>query len=287
MKAELERVDKRKQENAERLDKLGVLIADDEDPQSKAKLQAVLDAREKNLVVQSKFIAMSADDSKRDENVKYLLTTVRKEQTAYLNALTDLVKFQNTAVEQASTVAEQSYSSSRTTMAALTVVAVALAAWVLHWITRSITQPLNRAVGMAQAVAGGDLTMRMECHTTDETGQLLRALIDMNESLARTVGQVRSGTDTITNASNDRQRQSGFVDAHRAAGLQPGGDGVVDGGADLDRVAECRECAPGHQAGGGGFGLRHQGRAGGGRGGEHHGRHQGKLRQDCRHHQRD
>ncbi|NVM75361.1 methyl-accepting chemotaxis protein [Duganella sp. SG902] len=203
VKAELERVEKRKVENAERLDKLSKLMADDQDPQSRAKLQAVLDAREKYLVVQGKFIAMSADDSQRDENVKYLLTTVRKEQTAYLNALTDLVKFQNAAVEEASAVAAQSYASSRTTMVVLTVVAVALAAWVLQWITRSITQPLNRAVDMAQAVAGGDLTMRMECNTTDETGQLLRALIDMNESLARTVGQVRSGTDTITNASNE------------------------------------------------------------------------------------
>ncbi|MYM24047.1 HAMP domain-containing protein [Duganella sp. FT135W] len=203
VKAELERVEKRKQENAERLDKLGKLIADDDDAQSKAKLQAVLDAREKYLVVQNAFVGMSGDSSKHDEVVKYLLTTVRKEQTAYMNALTDMVKFQTAAIEETNVVAEQAYSSSRTTMVILTVVAAALAAWVLYVITRSITQPLNRAVGMAQAVAGGDLTMRMECNTTDETGQLLRALIDMNDALARTVGQVRSGTDTITTASNE------------------------------------------------------------------------------------
>ncbi|MYM68579.1 HAMP domain-containing protein [Pseudoduganella sp. FT55W] len=203
VKAELERVDKRKIENAERLDKLGKLIADDHDTESQAKLQAVLDAREKYLVVQNAFVAMSGDVSKHDESIKYLLTTVRKEQTAYMNALTDMVKFQTAAIEETSAVAEQAYSSSRMTMVILTLVAAALAAWVLYWITRSITQPLNRAVGMAQAVAGGDLTMRMECTSTDETGQLLRALIDMNDSLARTVGQVRSGTDTITNASNE------------------------------------------------------------------------------------
>ncbi|MRW83248.1 HAMP domain-containing protein [Pseudoduganella sp. FT26W] len=203
VKAELERVEKRRVENGERLDKLGKLIADDEDSQSKAKLQAVLDAREKYVVVQSAFLKMSTDDSKRDESVKYLLTTVRKEQTAYLNALTDMVKYQIAAVEETSAVAERSYASSRTTMIVLTLVAAALAAWVLYVITRSITRPLNRAVGMAQAVAGGDLTMRMECHTTDETGQLLRALIDMNDALARTVGQVRSGTDTIATASNE------------------------------------------------------------------------------------
>ncbi|NYE61441.1 methyl-accepting chemotaxis protein [Duganella sp. 1224] len=203
VKAELERVEKRRVENAERLGKLGALIADDEDPQSKARLQAVLEAREKYSVVQSAFLKMSADESRRDESVKYLLTTVRKEQTAYLNALTEMVKYQTAAIDDTSAVAEQSYSTSRTTMIVLTVAAAALAAWVLYGITRSITQPLNRAVGLAQAVAGGDLTMRMEVHSNDETGQLLRALIDMNAALARTVGQVRSGTDTITMASNE------------------------------------------------------------------------------------
>jgi len=210
IKAEIERVDKRKVENAARLDKLGALIADDDDPQSHAKLQAVLDAREKYMVVQAAFVGMSGDIGKHDEAVTYLLSTVRKEQNAYLNALTELVKYQNAAIEDASVVAEQSYSSSRNTMILLTLLAAGLAAWVLLWITRSITRPLNRAVGMAQAVAGGDLTMCIECDSTDETGQLLRALIDMNDSLARTVGQVRSGTDTIATASN--QIASGNLD---------------------------------------------------------------------------
>src|SRR5450830_238047 len=112
IKAELERVEKRRTENGERLDKLGKLIADDVDPQSKAKLQAVLDAREKYAVVQSAFLAMSPDQSRRDESVKYLLTTVRKEQTAYLNALTEMVKYQSAAIDDTSTVAEHAYSTS-------------------------------------------------------------------------------------------------------------------------------------------------------------------------------
>jgi len=63
VKAELERIDKRKTENAARLEKLGKLIADDGDAQSKAKLQAVLDAREKYVVVQAAFVQMSGDVS--------------------------------------------------------------------------------------------------------------------------------------------------------------------------------------------------------------------------------
>jgi len=114
VKAELDRVEKRRVENGERLDKLGRMIADDNDPQGTARLQAVLDARGKYTVVQSAFLKMSPDESRRDESVKYLLTTVRKEQTAYLNALTEMVKYQTQAVEQTAPVAEQSYSRSRT-----------------------------------------------------------------------------------------------------------------------------------------------------------------------------
>ncbi len=68
-------------------------------------------------------------------------------------------------------------------------------------ITRSITRPINAALNFAQKVAAGDLSGHIEVHKTNETGQLLQALKDMNDSLARIVGEVRSGTDTITTAS--------------------------------------------------------------------------------------
>ena len=200
---ELDRIAQRKIENSANLDKLGQLIADDNDTQSKARFQAVQDARAKYVVVQTEFIKRSTDEARRADVVVYLLTTVRKEQTAYLNALTDLIKFQTAAIDQAKVDARQAYVGARTMMVVLTVLATALAAGVVVWVTRSITSPLNRAVGMAQAVADGDLTTRIDCDSEDETGQLLRALSDMNSCLARTVGQVRQGTDTISLASQE------------------------------------------------------------------------------------
>ena len=67
---------------------------------------------------------------------------------------------------------------------------------------RSITSPLNAAVKVAQTVAAGDLSSRIEVKSKDETGQLFQALKDMNDSLANIVGQVRTGTDTIATASS-------------------------------------------------------------------------------------
>jgi len=79
--------------------------------------------------------------------------------------------------------------------------ALALAAGIAFWITRSITRPVARALEVANTVAAGDLTSRIDVTTRDETGQLLQALKTMNESLARTVGAVRAGTDTIAVAA--------------------------------------------------------------------------------------
>ena len=70
-------------------------------------------------------------------------------------------------------------------------------------ITRSITVPLSGAVEVAQKVAAGELTSQVHVEGKDETSELLQALKDMNASLAKTVGDVRLGTELITTASQE------------------------------------------------------------------------------------
>jgi methyl-accepting chemotaxis protein len=75
---------------------------------------------------------------------------------------------------------------------------------------RSITRPLARAVEFAHRVAQGDLSGQIRVTTRDETGQLLRALDDMNANLQRVVTQVRGGSETISTAT--AQIAAGNVD---------------------------------------------------------------------------
>jgi methyl-accepting chemotaxis protein len=70
-------------------------------------------------------------------------------------------------------------------------------------LTRSITQPLARALSLAETVAAGDLTSTIDSTARDEIGQLLRALASMNASLLATVSEVRVGTDTISTAARE------------------------------------------------------------------------------------
>jgi methyl-accepting chemotaxis protein len=81
-------------------------------------------------------------------------------------------------------------------------IGIALAAMLAVWLTRNITRPLADAVDLAQRVAKGDLTARIDTRSTDETGLLVTALRDMNASLGRIVAEVRNGTDQIAAASS-------------------------------------------------------------------------------------
>ncbi|MEO6277543.1 methyl-accepting chemotaxis protein [Roseateles sp.] len=88
------------------------------------------------------------------------------------------------------------------------VVIGAACAWRL---SRSITRPIAAAVQLAQTVAGGDLTTRVDVRGgRDEAAQLLLALSRMNESLVRIVGEVRQGSDHI--ASGSAQIATGNAD---------------------------------------------------------------------------
>jgi methyl-accepting chemotaxis protein len=82
------------------------------------------------------------------------------------------------------------------------IVATILGALLAIWMTHNITRPLAMAIGLAKRVAGGDLTAKVEVRSKDETGELMAALSDMNESLVRIVAEVRTGSDTIAAASN-------------------------------------------------------------------------------------
>jgi methyl-accepting chemotaxis protein-1 (serine sensor receptor) len=80
---------------------------------------------------------------------------------------------------------------------------LAIAAWLGWLLVRAIVRPLEEAVNIAGAVAQGDLTQRIEVRSNDETGRLMAALRNMNDSLVEIVTRVRAGTDTISTASGE------------------------------------------------------------------------------------
>ncbi|MFZ6734287.1 methyl-accepting chemotaxis protein [Undibacterium sp. Ji42W] len=100
--------------------------------------------------------------------------------------------------------ASQSFFRSFQVFAALFIVLSVLFASAMGvWLVRSISRPLNYAIDIANNIAAGDLRQDIKIRSKDETGELLQALSNMNQSLINIVSQVRTSTDTIFTASNE------------------------------------------------------------------------------------
>ncbi|RFB69639.1 MULTISPECIES: methyl-accepting chemotaxis protein [unclassified Herbaspirillum] len=134
-------------------------------------------------------------------------TMLKGESTKVYRSLLDqvekLVEVNEKGAEKSSTDADATYASARMWIIAMLLICMAAAMTLAIWISRVISRPLTEAVGVAQRVAGGDLTGTIRAESKDETGQLLEALRGMNDNLLKIVGEVRTGTDTIATASNE------------------------------------------------------------------------------------
>ncbi|HEU0230196.1 MAG TPA: methyl-accepting chemotaxis protein [Burkholderiaceae bacterium] len=122
--------------------------------------------------------------------------------SAYVGSVGNLLAYQKRLID---TNVSQLHADNRTGMllvagvAALAILAGIVFAWL---ITRSIVGPLRRAVGLAQTVSSRDLTAVIKVGGRDETGQLLRALKQMNDNLTGVVQEVRGGAEAIASASS-------------------------------------------------------------------------------------
>jgi methyl-accepting chemotaxis protein len=121
-----------------------------------------------------------------------------------------LAKYNDSGSSAAEQSAEQIFRWSRQLIIGAMLLLVAVGIALAVWVARMVARPLQDAVGVAQSVAGGDLTAAIDVDSRDETGMVMRALRDMNDSLARVVGQVRGSTDAIATAS--AQIASGNLD---------------------------------------------------------------------------
>jgi methyl-accepting chemotaxis protein len=179
------------------------------EPVGKAALDKVLDTRKAYTEARARVFKEKAAG-----NVEAAKEIFDKDMAAkresYLASLARLSEVQRGLIDKSGEAIAANYASGRRMMLILGVIAVVLAALCALLITRSITRPIGEAVRVARAVAAGDLTSDIVVDSSDETGQLMGALKDMNDNLVALVSQLRSGTDTINTAS--REIASGNLD---------------------------------------------------------------------------
>jgi len=76
-----------------------------------------------------------------------------------------------------------------------------LAIFAGFFITRSITQPIRKAVSFADAMAEGNLNEKIEVDSNDEVGQLFKSFGSMQSKLLDVISGIRSGAIEVSSAS--------------------------------------------------------------------------------------
>jgi methyl-accepting chemotaxis protein len=109
----------------------------------------------------------------------------------------------NKVTEKADNDAASNYNAARLWLLLELIIGGAIGVAISFWMTKGITKPLHEAVMLAKTVAAGDLSVKIAINSKDETGELLKALKEMNDGLVKIVGEVRVGTDMIATASRE------------------------------------------------------------------------------------
>ena len=181
----------------EAIDKLDPLL---ETPEGKKMLVEIKATRDAYVSSFGKVITLMKDGN-RDEASKIAFGVTYKNLQSLANAVRDLNDLLQKSFDEKGALSTQTYQSARMQMLVLSLIAVIVGMGFGWWITGSITRPINYAVEVAQTISSGNLDNDIDVSSEDETGQLMQALKEMNESLNNLCSQVRAGTDTIATAS--------------------------------------------------------------------------------------
>ncbi|BGD28258.1 methyl-accepting chemotaxis protein [Pseudomonas aeruginosa] len=138
-----------------------------------------------------------------EETRQYTESTLLDQYRATQQQLQALIDFNVKGASQASHTADEVYHSAFAAVIGVLLVA-GLATVVLAWLfTRSITQPIGEALRVAEVIASGDLTSRIDTSGRDEPAKLLVALQGMQAQLRQTIQQIGSSATQLASAAEE------------------------------------------------------------------------------------
>jgi methyl-accepting chemotaxis protein len=125
----------------------------------------------------------------------------REKINAVDDSMTALTKIKEQNAADESDAGARIFSSSLVVLIILIAGGVLLGLLLGIVISRMIGKPLRSGLAFAQALAGGDLTRRIDLRQKDELGQLAVALNETADKLAEVIGQVKTGGENVAQGS--------------------------------------------------------------------------------------
>ncbi|HEY8974711.1 MAG TPA: methyl-accepting chemotaxis protein [Burkholderiaceae bacterium] len=152
------------------------------------------------------------------------------------------------AADSAAASADAAVKAHRASLVSIVLMLVAGAAGIGVGVlfSRKITGPVDDAVTVAEAIAGGDLTRQVRVMGRDEIAQLLKALATMQGSLAGVVSNVRSNSESVATASSQISQGANDLSARteeQASALQQAAASMEQLGSTVRQNAENAQSA--------------------------------------------
>ncbi|CBL44944.1 Chemotaxis sensory transducer [gamma proteobacterium HdN1] len=175
-------------------------------PENDALLAKMSAARAEFIPLQRSFVNL-VEGGQKDQAITLMNDQVGPVQQAYLQAIRNLILFQSERATEAGKTARATYHSARQLVIILALLAAVLAIAIAFVVTRSITQPLQSAVTVADQLAEGDLHAASSshhpkhAHGRDETSLLLASMSRMVQRLSGIIGNVNTTSDALNNAA--------------------------------------------------------------------------------------
>ena len=180
-----------------------------DDPQSKALLAASIEQKQAIFPVIEKIKGHVSGGNYFDASA-LLKSDFIPLHEKWMTSLVALAEYQQKEMKATYEASQANYGMTRMSMVAIGILTIAIGAFIAVFITRTIIVPLRGAADIANTIAGGDLSAKIEASGNDEAGQLVNALKSMQSNLVNTVNHIKHGTDTISVAS--REIASGNAD---------------------------------------------------------------------------
>ena len=132
-----------------------------------------------------------------------LIGDYRQIQTTYFNTLEELITFQSDLAKKAGKDAADAAGSATILITTLLAIALALSVILAFFIIRSIIGPVGKAVALAETMAKGDFTTKLDIARKDEIGLMAKSLNSMVGQVAAMIGEIIGGINQLSSSSND------------------------------------------------------------------------------------
>ncbi|HLO96486.1 MAG TPA: methyl-accepting chemotaxis protein [Burkholderiaceae bacterium] len=223
------------------------LIERVQEGEGKALIGAVGERRESYLALRKKLLALLKEKEgvarSAQEDLEAQMLAAADAYVASIEAFADFEERQ--AAASSAQVLDDIEGQQQLALALLAASALlsVLAGWLL---TRSITVPLMRMVGLTERVAAGDLSETQVVEGRDEVSRMQAAMQAMQQALCGILGEIRASSDSVAIAST--QIASGNQDLssrteQTAGNLQQTASGLEQLTATVAHTAESAQAA--------------------------------------------